>query len=83
MDEGTVVMSSLHPERLKEAVHLVTNHFKENPESIRIIGDYNVDNVSKKVVRIIQSYVDYINRTVWHKDTTQRFDVTTTLNDTV
>jgi thiazole synthase ThiGH ThiG subunit len=33
----------------------------------RIVADYNVDNVSDKVLKIIISYTDYINRTVWHK----------------
>ena len=38
-------------------------------ENILLVGDYDVDNVSKKVIRIILSYTDYINRTVWHKET--------------
>ena len=33
-----------------------------------ILKDYEADNVSKKILRIILSYTDYINRTVWHKD---------------
>ena len=36
---------------------------------MKIEKDYDVDNVSKKVLRIILSYTDYINRTVWHKET--------------
>jgi len=35
---------------------------------MKIVSDYDVDNVSMKVLRIILSYVDYINRTVWHKE---------------
>jgi UDP-N-acetylglucosamine 2-epimerase (non-hydrolysing) len=40
---------------------------KDNPSAIHRVGDYETDNVSKKVVRIIVSYTDYINRTVWKK----------------
>ena len=46
--------------------------FNQNPNSIRIINDYNVDNVSTKVVRIILSYIDFVNRTVWKKDTVKK-----------
>jgi UDP-N-acetylglucosamine 2-epimerase (non-hydrolysing) len=35
--------------------------------SLRLVSDYNVPNVSEKIVRIILSYVHYINRLVWHK----------------
>ena len=38
----------------------------------KIVGDYDVDNVSLKVSRIILSYIDYINRTVWKKDSSTR-----------
>ncbi|WP_418659886.1 non-hydrolyzing UDP-N-acetylglucosamine 2-epimerase [Alistipes ihumii] len=67
MDEGTLVMSGLDAERVLDAIDLVTSQYKENREVIRPIPDYAADNVSKKVVRIIFSYTDYVNRTVWHK----------------
>jgi UDP-N-acetylglucosamine 2-epimerase len=67
MDEGTLVMSGLDAERVLDAIDLVTSQYKENREVIRPIPDYAADNVSKKVVRIILSYTDYVNRTVWHK----------------
>ena len=41
---------------------------KEKKRLIKPVTDYKVDNVSKKIVRIIISYVDYVNRTVWHKE---------------
>ena len=41
-------------------------------EELKIINDYNVDNVSTKVVRIILSYLDFVNRTVWKKDTVKK-----------
>ena len=72
MDEGTVIMSGIERDRIIEAVNIVVNQYLENPESIRIINDYNVENVSIKVLRIILSYIDYVNRTVWKKDTVQK-----------
>ena len=67
MDEGTLIMSGLNAERVLDAIDLVTSQYKENREVIRPIPDYAADNVSQKVVRIILSYTDYVNRTVWHK----------------
>lgn len=67
MDEGTLIMSGLKSERIIEAINVVTSQVKENNSVINIISDYDTENVSKKVVRIILSYTDYINRTVWHK----------------
>lgn len=72
MDEGTVIMSGIERKRVIEAVDIVVSQFNANPNKIKIIKDYDVDNVSTKVVRIIISYIDYINRTVWKKDTVQK-----------
>jgi len=67
MDEGTLIMSGLKKERIIESINVVTAQFEENKEAIKRVRDYETDNVSKKVVRIILSYTDYINRTVWKK----------------
>lgn len=67
MDEGTLVMTGLSRERILDSIDVVTSQYGENKESIHSIPDYEADNVSKKVVRIILSYTDYVNRTVWHK----------------
>lgn len=72
MDEGTVIMSGIERERVIESVNVIVNQFKENPFAVRIINDYNVENVSIKVVRIILSYIDFVNRTVWKKDTVKK-----------
>ena len=65
MDEGTLIMSGLKSERIIESIEVVTKQHKIM--SPQIIKDYNVDNVSIKVTRIILSYIDYVNRTVWKK----------------
>ena len=67
MDEGTLIMSGLHKNRVIEAINVVTDQHAENNSVIRVVQDYTSDNVSKKVLRIILSYTDYINRTVWKK----------------
>tara|TARA_B110000902_G_C14046652_1_gene490005 strand:- start:176 stop:802 length:627 start_codon:yes stop_codon:yes gene_type:complete len=69
MDEGTLIMSGLNKDRVIEAIAVVTKQHDRNKRPMKIVADYNVDNVSKKVLRIILSYTDYINRTVWHKTT--------------
>ena len=65
MDEGTLIMCGLKKSEVINAIDIVTNQWKENSQLIQIVRDYDVENVSQKVVRIIVSYVDYINRTVW------------------
>jgi UDP-N-acetylglucosamine 2-epimerase (non-hydrolysing) len=66
MDEGTVIMSGLKKDRVMEAINVATKHANEN-RPFKLISDYDTNNVSKKVLRIILSYTDYINRTVWNK----------------
>jgi len=67
MDEGTLVMSGLHKDRIIEAIDVVTKQHDRDNRPMKVVADYQVDNVSKKVLRIILSYTDYINRTVWKK----------------
>lgn len=67
MDEGTLIMSGLKSDDVINAIEIVTQQSQEDPDVISIVNDYDLDNVSKKVVRIIISYIDYINRTVWKK----------------
>ena len=65
MDEGTLIMSGLKSERIIESIEVVTKQHKTM--SPQIIKDYDVENVSIKVTRIILSYIDFVNRTVWKK----------------
>ena len=67
MDEGTLIMTGLEKRRILQAIDDVTIQFNINFNTIHPVSDYETDNVSKKVVRIIISYTDYINRTVWKK----------------
>jgi UDP-N-acetylglucosamine 2-epimerase (non-hydrolysing) len=67
MDEGTLIMTGLKSERVLESIKVIREHHDKNKRNINMVQDYNMDNVSKKVLRIILSYTDYINRTVWKK----------------
>ncbi len=64
MDAGVLVMSGLTPERVRDAVRLVTAEPRRPCDEV---PDYADRGVSGKVARIILSYVDYVNRTVWQK----------------
>lgn len=67
MDETTVIMSGLKKNRVLDSVEVATKHNNKKSRLIKQVNDYTADNVSKKILRIIISYVDYVNRTVWHK----------------
>jgi UDP-N-acetylglucosamine 2-epimerase (non-hydrolysing) len=67
MDEGTLIMCGLEEDKVMESINIVTSQYSKEKRQFRLIYDYDVDNVSKKVLRIIMSYIDYINRTVWYK----------------
>jgi UDP-N-acetylglucosamine 2-epimerase (non-hydrolysing) len=67
MDAGVLVMSGLKRDRVLDAVKLITTQFSESSKPILDVADYANSNVSKQIVRIVLSYVDYINRVVWSK----------------
>lgn len=66
-EEGTLIMCGLKPAVVLQAIATVTAQHSSTHRQFRLVPDYKADNVSKKVVRIILSYKDYINRTVWYK----------------
>ncbi|MGJ4751305.1 non-hydrolyzing UDP-N-acetylglucosamine 2-epimerase [Leptospira kmetyi] len=67
MDVGTLIMSGLSKERVLDSVKIVVKQREGGVRKNRVVEDYSVGQVSKKIVNIVQSYTDYINRTVWHK----------------
>ena len=66
VEEGTVIMTGLSSDRIFESIPVVTSQIRGQNRSIDIVADYNVSNVSEKVLRIILSYTDYIRRRVWY-----------------
>ncbi len=69
MDEGVLIMSGLRPERVIQSIQVVTSQFEREGYEPGRVADYDGGQVSKKVVRTIYSYVDYVNRTVWRRST--------------
>ena len=68
MDEGTLIMCGLQAERVLDSIDVVTWQHAAKKRSFRMVPDYDAANVSGKVLRIILSYTDYVNRTVWYKN---------------
>ena len=67
MDVGTLIMSGLKKERVLDAVRvIIAQHDKDKPV-MHPVQDYEAGPVSKQLLRVVLSYVDYINRTVWSK----------------
>jgi len=58
-------MTGLNCDRVLQSLETIKNQPREQKRLLQIVNDYDVDNVSEKVLRIILSYTDYINQNVW------------------
>ncbi|AWS96190.1 non-hydrolyzing UDP-N-acetylglucosamine 2-epimerase [Citrobacter sp. CRE-46] len=67
MEEGTVIMTGVEPDRILQALEMIKNQPRNNERLLRQVNDYSMPNVSDKVARIILSYTDYVKRVVWRK----------------
>lgn len=67
MEEASVMMVGLNPERIMQALEVLKNQKRGDYRTLRPVVDYSMPNVSDKVVRIIISYTDYIKRVVWNE----------------
>ena len=67
MEEAAVMMVGLEVERVMQALVVLANQPRGKERLLRQVADYSVTNVSDKVVRIIHSYTDYVNRVIWKK----------------
>lgn len=67
MEEAAVMMVGLDVERVRQGLSILETQPRGEKRSLRLVGDYSMPNVSDKVVRIIHSYTDYVNRVVWKK----------------
>ena len=67
MEEAAVMMVGLEVERVRQGLALLSPQPRELDRALRLVADYSMPNVSDKVLRIIHSYTDYVNRVVWKK----------------
>jgi len=67
MEEAAVIMTGLNRERVLQGLELAIDRKRPGQGEAKIVSDYNVPDVSEKMVRIIHSYTDYIHRVVWQK----------------
>ena len=67
MEEGAVMMIGLDANRVIQGLEILQKQKRNKDRQLKLVDDYNVQNVSLKVVRIIHSYLDYVNKKVWRK----------------
>jgi UDP-N-acetylglucosamine 2-epimerase len=67
MDVGTLIMSGLKRERVLDAVRIIIAQHDRTKRVMQPVLDYEAGPVSKQVLRVVMSYTDYVNRTVWSK----------------
>ncbi len=67
MDEGTLIMCGLEAHKVIQCIEVVVDQYQGATRVFKMVQDYDSDSVSKKVLRIILSYTDHVNRTVWSK----------------
>jgi UDP-N-acetylglucosamine 2-epimerase len=67
MEEAAVMMTGLEIDRVRQALAILDTQPRGADRALRLVGDYSMPNVSHKVLRILHSYTDYVNRVVWKK----------------
>ena len=65
MEEGAVVMTGMDYMNVRRGLAILASQSRSDKRDLRLVSDYDVPNVSKKMVRIISSYTDYVKRSVW------------------
>lgn len=67
MEEASVMMTGLEVERVLQGLAILDSQQRGATRDLKLVADYSAPNVSDKVIRILHSYTDYVNRKVWHK----------------
>ena len=67
MEEASVMMVGLEVERVRQGLSILKTQPRGAERQLRLVADYSMPNVSDKVIRILHSYTDYVNRVVWKK----------------
>lgn len=72
MDYGTLIMSGINPSSIIQSIDIITKQHLKYQDQIKVISDYDVENVSSKILRIILSYTEYINNFIWKKNLSKK-----------
>ena len=67
MEETSVMMTGVNIDRVFQALEILSSQKRDHNRSLKLVKDYDVDNVSEKVIRIIISYTDFIKKNIWKK----------------
>jgi UDP-N-acetyl-L-fucosamine synthase len=67
MEEAVVIMTGLESERIMQGLAILESQPRDSERLVRQVYDYSMPNVSDKIVRIVHSYTDYVNRVIWKK----------------
>jgi UDP-N-acetylglucosamine 2-epimerase (non-hydrolysing) len=67
MEEAAVMMVGLDIQRVRQGLEILRAQPRGADRGLRLVADYSMPNVSDKVIRIIHSYTDYVNRVVWRR----------------
>ncbi|MDP3265859.1 MAG: UDP-N-acetylglucosamine 2-epimerase (non-hydrolyzing) [Sulfuricurvum sp.] len=67
IEEASVMMVGLKKDRILQGLKILETQQRDDERTLRLVADYSMPNVAEKVLRIIVSYTDYINRVVWSK----------------
>ncbi len=65
MEEASVMMTGINKERIFQALEVLSVQKRNQDRTLHIVKDYEIDNVSEKIIRIIISYTDYIKQNIW------------------
>ena len=65
MEEASVMMTGINKERIIQALEVLSAQKRDQERTLNIVKDYDIDNVSEKIIRIIISYTDYIKQNIW------------------
>ena len=68
IEESSVIITGYKKENIIRGIELLQDQSVGKNRNIDLVNDYNVNNVSLKIERIILSYIDYVNRVVWQKE---------------
>ena len=65
MEETSVIMTGINCERILQCLEILSIQEKDKSRDIKLVNDYNVDNFSEKILRVIMSYTDYTKKNIW------------------